>query len=55
MSEISCLLLNITKLKKQNVFVSSRNVCSTTLTMCCINDLLCMDTSVENLFFYFGA
>ena len=30
MSEISCLVLNITKLKKKNVFVASRNFYGTT-------------------------
>ena len=39
MSEISYLVLNITKLKKKNVFVASRNFYSTSLTMCCRNDL----------------
>ena len=43
MSKLSCLVLNITKLKKKNVFVASRNVYtrSTTfnLTMCFRNDL----------------
>ena len=42
MSKISCLVLNtvnVTKLKKKNVFVASRNVYSTSLTMCCRNDL----------------
>ena len=39
MTKISCLVLNITKLKKKNVFVASRNVYITTLTMCCRNDL----------------
>ena len=33
MTKISCLVLNITKLKKKNVFVASRNLYSTTLTM----------------------
>ena len=39
MSEISSLVLNITKLKKKDVFVASRNFYSTTLTMCFRNDL----------------
>ena len=39
MSKISCSVLNITKLKKKNVFVASRNVYSTSLTMCCRNEL----------------
>ena len=40
MSKISCVVLNITKLKKKNVFVASRNIYSTTLTMFCrLNDL----------------
>ena len=39
MSKISRLVLNITKLKKKNVFVRSRNFYSTSLTMCCRNDL----------------
>ena len=39
MTKISCLVLNITKLKKKNVFVASRNFYSTSLTMCCRNDL----------------
>ena len=39
MTKISCLVLNITKLKKKNVFVASRNFYSTTLTVCCRNDL----------------
>ena len=33
MNKISCLVLIITKLKKKNVFVASRNFYSTTLTM----------------------
>ena len=39
MTKISCSVLNITKLKKKNVFVVSRNFYSATLTMCFRNDL----------------
>ena len=39
MTKISCLVLNLTKLKKKNVFVVRRNFYSATLTMCFRNDL----------------
>ena len=39
MSKIPCLVLNITKLEKKNVFIASRNFYSSTLTMCFRNDL----------------
>ena len=39
MSKIPCLVLNITKSEKKNAFIASRNFYSSTLTMCCRNDL----------------